>query len=125
MPGWIKYVLIALALLLLIGAYPLAMEFETGSIQGVIVNDLGPVAKASVEAHSVLTGAIMSGASAGTESDATGAYRLNNLRVGRYSLWVEAAGHEAAWVPVVTVERGKTARQDVHLTRLPTIPTGL
>ncbi len=125
MPAWIKYALMALVLLLLLGAYPLAMQFETGSIQGVITNDFGPVAKASVEAHSVLTGAIMSGASARTASDAAGIYRLDNLRVGRYSLWVEAAGHEATWVPVVSVERGKTTRQDVHLTRIPTIPTGL
>ncbi len=125
MPGWLKYVLLALVLLFLIGAYPLAMQFETGSIQGEITNDLGPVAKASVEAHNVLMGAVMAGAAARTESDAAGTYRLNNLRVGRYSLWVEAAGHEPIWVPMVIVERGRTTRQDVHLTRIPTIPTGL
>ncbi len=124
MPHWVKYVLLAVVLLFLIGAYPLAMQFETGSIRGVVTNDQGPV-RASVEAHTVLTGAVMAGAAARTESDAFGAYQLDNLRVGRYSLWVQAAGHESMWIPVVIVERGRTTRQDVHLTRIPTIPTGL
>jgi hypothetical protein len=119
MPVWIKYVLFTL-ILLLIASAPLAMQFETGSIQGVITNDLGPVARAFVEAHNVTTGA-----NAHAQSDAHGAYKLDDLQAGRYSLWVQAAGHDSIWLPVVIVERGRVTHLDFHMIRSPGIPTGL
>ena len=119
MPRWVKFVLLGL-ILLLIGSIPLAMQRETGSIQGMITNDRGPVAKASLEARNVMTGAVTR-----AESDAAGTYKLENLRAGRYSLWVRAAGHDSIWIREVIVERGQATHQDLHLTRTHATTTGL
>jgi hypothetical protein len=115
----LKFGLLILILLLLVSV-PLAMQFETGSIEGVITNERGPIAKASVEARNV-----MSGAAFRTESDAVGHYRLENLRAGRYSLWVGAPGHDSMWIRQVIVERGQTAHSDIHLGRSHTTTSGL
>ena len=105
----LKYGLVILILLLL-ASIPLAMQFEMGSIDGIVLNELGPVAKASVEARAVTSGAALR-----TESDAVGHYKVENLRAGRYSLWVGTLGHDPIWIREVTVERGKTAHSDLHL----------
>jgi hypothetical protein len=107
-------------LLLLLASIPLAMQLETGSIEGVVRNDLGSVAKASVEARNVMSGAIFR-----TESDAVGNYKLENLRAARYSLWVGAPGHDSTWVRQVIVERGRATHTDVHLGKSPTSTSGL
>jgi len=109
MPRWLKYLLL-ISILLLIGSIPLAMQIETGSIQGTIADDHAPLAKATVEARNVMTGAVIR-----TESDIEGHYRIEGLRAGRYSLWVQAAGHDSMWIPEVVVQRGGTARKDVNL----------
>jgi hypothetical protein len=118
MPRWLKVVLFVL--LLLIASIPLAMQFETGSIEGSITDDLGPVANASVDARNVMTGAV-----GRAQSDAGGAYVVDNLRAGRYSLWIQAPGHDPIWLHGVIVERNQAARQDVHLTRTQTVTPGL
>lgn len=58
-------------ILLLVASIPLAMQLETGSIDGVVMNELGPVTKASVEGRNVMSGAVFR-----TESDAVGHYKL-------------------------------------------------
>jgi hypothetical protein len=82
-------------------------------IQGIIMNDRGPVAGASLEARNVMSGAISR-----AESNAAGAYKVENLRAGRYSMWVQAAGHDSAWIREVIVERGRTTRHDIRLARI-------
>jgi hypothetical protein len=118
MPRWIKYVLLAL-LLLLIASIPFAMQLETGSIQGKITNDRGAVADASLEARNTMTGAV-----ARAVSDTAGTYKLESLRAGRYSLFVVAADHSSVWVREVIVERGQTTHRDLQLIRTRKSATG-
>ncbi len=115
----LKFGLLILILLLL-ASIPLAMQFETGSIDGADMNELGPITKASVEAHNVMSGAVFR-----TESDTVGHYKLENLRAGRYSLWVGALGHDSTWIRQVVVERGQTTHTDIHLSRSHTTTSGL
>ncbi len=109
MPKLIKYGLLLL-LLLLIVSVPLAMQFESGAIEGLITNDKGTVAVASVEVRNV-----MSGASFHAESDSNGYYRIGHLKAGRYSLRVESPGHDSTWIPDLIVERNQTTHTDLHL----------
>lgn len=113
MQRWLRYALLIL-LVLLIGAIPLAMRLDSGSIEGVVMANHTPVAKASVEARNVITGVVTH-----TESDAEGRYKFEGLRPGRYSLWVQAAARESVWVLEVVVERGQTARRDLDLSQTP------
>ena len=113
MARWLKMTLAA-AVFLLLAATPLAREFDTGSIEGLIMNNRGPVAHAMVEARNV-----MSGATFCVESDKDGHYKVAELRAGRYSLWVNAAGHDSIWIPQILVERGATVHKDVFLARAP------
>jgi len=106
-------------ILLLLASIPLAMQLETGSIEGVITNDRGPVARASIEARNMMTDAIFH-----AESDPVGHYKLEELRPGRYSLWVGAPGHDSAWIRQVIVERGQTTRGDIYVGRTETDATG-
>ena len=106
-------------LLLLLASVPLAMQLETGSIEGVITDDLGLVAEASVEARNVMSGTVFS-----TKSDEVGHYKLVDLRAGRYSLWVEASGHDLIWIRQVIVERGQTAHNDIRVGRTHTTTSG-
>ena len=115
----LKYGL-AILILLLLASIPLAMQLEAGSIEGLITNELGPITKASVEARNVMSGAVFS-----TESDAVGHYKLENVRSGRYSLWVQAFGHNSIWIRQVFVERGRTTHSDVQLGKSPTTTSGL
>jgi hypothetical protein len=105
-----KFSLLAV-LLLPVASIPLAMQLDTGSIDGVIMDEAGPVANAAVEARNVLSGAVIS-----TESDAFGYYKVENLRSGRYSLWVQA-GHDSLWIPPIPVEPGEAVHQDLRLER--------
>ncbi len=117
MPRWLRYVLL-MFLLLLIASIPLAMQPDTGSIEGVITDNMVPVAKATIEA-----GNIMSGAGARAESNATGNYKLEGLRPGRYSLWVRTLGPDSMWIREVPVERGHITRKDIDLAKARLIPT--
>lgn len=117
MPRWLKYILI-MFLLLLIGSIPLAMQRDTGSIQGVITDNMIPVAKATVEARNIMTGAMAS-----VESNATGNYKLEGLRPGRYSMWVQTLGPDSMWIREVIVERDRITRKDIELAEARLIPT--
>jgi hypothetical protein len=119
MARWLKYVLL-LAVLLLIGSIPLAKQVDTGSIEGTITNDRGPLAKASIEARNVMTGTVSR-----AESDVDGRYRIGDLRPGRYSLWVQASGHDSMWILQTIVERGKATRKDLRLEGWRPIVSGL
>ena len=115
----LKYALL-IALVLLLAAIPLAMQRDTGSIEGTITDQYGPIAKASVEARNVMSGDVFRG-----ESDAAGHYRLG-VPQGRYSLWVKAAEHDSQWIRELIVEQGRTTHRDIRLGRsgTPPIPTG-
>lgn len=107
----LKYGLLILMLLLL-GSLPLAMQLQTGSIEGVVRNDYDPVGKVLVEARNLASGAIFR-----TESDPAGHYKLDKLRPGRYSLSVEAPGRDSTWVRQVILERGDALRSDMQVDR--------
>lgn len=119
MPHWLKYTLLGL-LLLLIGSIPLAMQFQMGIIYGTVTDEVGPVPYASIEARRLGTGAIFH-----TESNITGNFRLDGLRVGRYSLFVHAVGHDAISLEEVVVEGGPGTRVDVHLNTTGFLPTSV
>lgn len=119
MARWLKITLVLSAFLLL-AAIPLAMQLETGSLEGSVTNDRGPVANASIEVRNVITGAIVY-----VESDAGGQYAVEQLRSGRYSLWVEARGHDSLWIPQIVVEGGQATRHDIRLERSRMGPAGL
>ena len=120
MSSALKYALL-IFLVLLLAAIPLAMQREAGSIDGVITDARGPVAKASVEARNVMSGAVFR-----ARSDAAGHYRLVSLPQGRYSLWVKALEHDSEWIREVLVEHGQTSRLDIRLgiSLSAPIPTG-
>ncbi len=120
MSSTLKYALL-IALVLLLATIPLAMQRDTGRIDGVIADAHGPIAKASVEARNVMSGAIFR-----AQSDATGHYKLESLPAGRYSLWVKALEHDGEWIREVVVEPGQTSRRDIRLGISPSapIPTG-
>jgi Carboxypeptidase regulatory-like domain len=110
MSSTVKFALLIAFLLLLLVSIPLAMQRASGSIEGVITNHHGPLAKASVEARNVMSGVVFR-----AESDAAGHYKLEGLPPGRYSLWAKAAGHDSEWIREVVVERGQTSRRDIQL----------
>jgi hypothetical protein len=109
MPHWLKWFILAIILLGLC-SIPLAMQLADGSIQGVVTDAHGPLPGALIEARN-----IMSGAAEQTTSDVTGRYKLEDLRAGRYSLWIRAENHDSAWIPKVVVDHGQTVRRDVRL----------
>jgi hypothetical protein len=111
MPRWVKFAILVI-FLLLIASIPLAMQLESGSIEGLITNEKGPVPGASVEARNVMSGAVWR-----TTSGAGGYYKLEEVRAGRYSLWVRAENHSAAWLQRIAVERGQRTHADVYLAR--------
>jgi len=111
MPHWLKYALL-MFLLLLVGSIPLAMQFETGSINGLVVDDRGPIEGASIEAHDSVTGSVSR-----TESDRLGRYEISRLRPGQYSMWVEADLHDSIWIPQIMVVHGEPTERDFKMTR--------
>jgi hypothetical protein len=111
-PAWIVF-------LLMISSVPVARQAEFGSIEGQISDDLGPVPDASVEGRNIMTSVFTT-----ARSDASGRYRLLNLRAGRYSLWIQAAGHNSVSIPRVIVERGQVSVRDLQLVRTHATTTG-
>jgi len=112
MPRWLKYGILFTAFLLL-ASLPLARQSEPGSpgsVEGSITCAKGPVADASVQARN-----LMSGAEFNVKSNAAGHYEILNLEPERYSLWVEAPGHDSVWIPEIAVEHGQTTRRDIRL----------
>ena len=109
MPRFLKYALL-LGIFLLLASIPLAMQFETGSIEGIIENDHGPIANASVEVRNIMSGSMVR-----VDADTEGHYIVENLRPGRYSLWVEAPGHDCKWIPQIVIERGEKVHKNIVL----------
>lgn len=120
MSSTLKYALL-IALVLLLATIPLAMQRDTGGIDGLITNERGPIAKASVEARNVMSGAVFR-----AQSDAAGHYKLVSLPQGRYSLWVKAPEHDSEWIRELIVEQGRTTHRDIRLgkSRSGPLPTG-
>lgn len=116
----LKYALLIAAVLLLV-SIPLAMQREAGGIDGLVTDETGPVAKASVEARNVMSGAVFR-----AQSDAAGYYKLVSLPQGRYSLWAKAPGHDSEWIRELIVEQGRTTHRDIRLGKSPSgpLPTG-
>jgi hypothetical protein len=115
----LKLALIAIFFWLL-ASIPLAKPFDTGFLEGFITGGRGPIENASIEARNVMSGAMFR-----TESDVVGHYELNNLRPGRYSLWVEAVGHDSVWIPQIVIERGETTHKDICLDPPRSAPPGI
>jgi hypothetical protein len=91
-------------------ALPFLLQPETGSIEGTVSNQWGPLAGASVTARNMMTSEVTV-----TKSGPAGSYRIADLPRGRYSLWVEAADHDAMMLFQIPVERGTATRRDVLL----------
>jgi Carboxypeptidase regulatory-like domain len=119
MSSALKYVLLV-ALVLLLASIPLAMQRDTGAIDGLITDEHGPIVKASVEARNT-----MSGAALRVQSDAAGHYSVS-LPQGRYSLWVKAPEHDSEWIRELIVEQGRTTHRDIRLGKSQSgpLPTG-
>lgn len=95
---------------LLVGTVPIAMQPSTGSIEGLITDDFGPIENAAVEAVH-LTGSSVAHAT----SDRFGHYRLEGLLRGTYNLWITAPLHDSVSIPKVFVEIGEITVKDAHL----------
>ena len=102
--------LVAAATLILIGAFPIELQKRTGSLEGVVVDQWGPVAAASLTARHLIKGVTAHG-----RSDVHGYYRIDDLPPGNYSIWIEASGHDSMWVMRVQVECGRAAQQNVFI----------
>jgi len=109
MSSTLKYVLL-IALVLLLAAIPLAMQRETGGIDGVVTDQHGPIMNASVEARNTMSGAVFR-----VHTDAAGHYNLMSLPQGRYSLWVKAPEHDSEWIKELIVEQGRMTHRDIRL----------
>ena len=120
MSSTLKYALL-IALVLLLATIPLAMQRDTGGIDGLITDEHGPIIKASVEARETMSGAVFR-----VQSDAAGHYKVASLPPGRYSLWVKAPKHDSEWVRAVIVEQGRTTHRDIRLGKSQSgpLPTG-
>jgi hypothetical protein len=117
MPRWFKFVLIALLLLLL--GVPLAMQWDMGSLEGVITDAHGPLKGAYVTTRNVMSGAVVR-----VQSDASGHYDSGKLRGGRYSLWIEASDHDSLWIAQVVIARGQVTHRDIQLSQVRPPQTG-
>ncbi|MBZ5677802.1 MAG: carboxypeptidase-like regulatory domain-containing protein [Acidobacteriia bacterium] len=116
MSSTLKYVLL-IALVLLLAAIPLAMQRNTGGIDGLITDKHGPIVKASVEARNTMSGAVFR-----VHSDAAGHYKLVSLPQGRYSLWVKAPEHDSEWIRELIVDQGRMTHRDIRLGISGTLP---
>jgi len=108
MPRWLRFVILALILVLL-SSLPLAKLLEDGAIEGYVTNQNGPVAGATAEAQNLMNGEVVL-----ASSDTTGYYRID-LPPGRYSLWIKAVQHTWINFPKIPVGRGEIVRKDVQL----------
>ena len=118
MPTVLKYILL-IAVLLLLVSIPLAMQRQVGGIDGLIMNEHGPIVKASVEARNVMSGAVFR-----AQSDAIGRYKMANLPRGRYSLWVTAPLHDSQWIREIVVGEDRTTHRDIRLGDLSPVRVG-
>lgn len=84
----------------------------SGSIQGVISDEAGPVVAAHIEARHKMSGAVYR-----TQTGTDGRYELAGLRRGQYALWVSAPEHNPVEITTVVVESGHATRQDVRINR--------
>ena len=115
----LKFALLTMGVVLL-ASVPFAKPFDTGTLEGMISSGRGPVEDASIEVRNIMSGAMFR-----TESDVVGHYQVDNLRPGRYSLWVEAVGHDSVWIPQIVIERGETTHKDICLDRPRLAPPGI
>jgi len=108
-----RYLLLGIFLLLLV-TVPVAMKLPgQGTLEGVVSNETGPLAKASVETRNLITGADLHAI-----SGSDGQYRIDGLSPGKYSVWVHAEEHTAVWIPMLVVESGTVTRKDFLLLRI-------
>ena len=119
MSSTLKYILL-IALVLLLASIPLAMQRDTGGIDGLITDEHGPIAKSSVEARNVMSGDVFR-----VQADAAGHYKAS-VPQGRYSLWVKAPEHDSEWVRELIVEQGRTTHRNIRLGKSQSgpLPTG-
>ncbi len=115
----LKFALLTMVVVLL-ASVPFARPFDVGTLEGLITSGRGPVEDASIEVRNVMSGAMFR-----TESDVVGHYELDNLRPGRYSLWVEAVGHDSVWIPQIVIARGEITHKDICLDRPRSAPPGI
>jgi len=99
-------------LIVLLAAVPLAWQSQGGAIEGIVTDQWGPIAGATITARNVMHGDVFSAV-----TNSGGHYRFDSLRPGRYSLWVEAPEHESMWAPQVLVEHGQTSVRNVFISR--------
>ena len=99
-------------ILLLLASMPLAMQIATGTIEGKITDEFGPVPKIAVEARNMITGTVYR-----DQSNATGDYRIVSVHPGWYALWVIDRNKDSMWIREINVDQGRTVREDVHLVR--------
>lgn len=110
MPRWMKFALFGLILLLL-AAIPFARQLKSSSMEGVITDDHGSVQGAVVGADNAKNGITVRAV-----SNADGHYKLEHIRAGRYSLWVQGAmRHDAICGQTLVLERGQSVQKDFHL----------
>lgn len=92
-----------LASLLLFNAA--ALLAQTGSVSGVVTDDVGPVIGATV---------VLDGTTNGTTTDLDGKYTISGLKAGQYTLKYSFVGMEDQRQKV-TVTAGKTTKLDIRL----------
>src|ERR1019366_2684192 len=119
MSSALKYVLL-IALVLLLASILLAMQRDTGAIDGLVTDEYGPIAKASVEARNIMSGDVFR-----IQADAAGHYKVS-VPQGYYSLWVKAPEHDSEWIRELIVEQGRTTHRDIRLAKSQSgpLPTG-
>jgi hypothetical protein len=109
MRRYLKYALLLL-IVLLVSSVPLAMQRETASLEGFIIDDRGPLAQASIEINNSVFRA-----SGRATSDPSGYYEIEGLRPGPYSLWAEALRHDGLRIPRIVLQSGRRQHQDLYL----------
>lgn len=101
-----------LILPVLLATLSFVLQPDTGSIEGTVTDQWGPVAEAMITARNVMTGEVKR-----TRSNPVGDYAITSVRQGHYTLWVEAADHDSLLLMRVFVERGAVTRQDVFISK--------
>src|SRR5438270_2796742 len=96
----------SVAWLVVAGSAPLIAQETTGRIDGTVTDQTGaPLASVQVT---------LLGTSFRATSAVHGAYSIDHVPAGRYTLRVQLAGSPATDVPAVPVEAGEVAVIDVH-----------
>ena len=106
-----KAVLFLSVAMMLFGAGSLFGQATDGNLIGTVIDATGAgVPNAAVEVVNIATGV-----KAVTKTDASGAWRINNLLVGTYDLTATATGFTTASLKQVAVELNKTTTLNVNL----------